>query len=56
NREDARERLAVFIQAGLHVPKPRVATKPSRGAKERRLGAKRERASIKQGRNVRSWE
>ncbi|MET0654669.1 MAG: alternative ribosome rescue aminoacyl-tRNA hydrolase ArfB, partial [Pseudoxanthomonas sp.] len=26
NREDARERLAAFIESGLHVPKPRVAT------------------------------
>src|SRR4051812_4724784 len=44
NREDARTRLAHFIEAGLHVPRPRVATKPSRGSKERRLGEKRGRA------------
>ena len=56
NREDARERLAHFVEAGLHVAKPRVATRPSRGAKERRLGAKRERASIKQGRSGKGWE
>ena len=56
NREDARARLAVFIESGLHVPKPRVATRPSRGAKERRLGAKRERASIKRGRTGRDWD
>jgi ribosome-associated protein len=56
NREDARERLAHFIEAGLHAPRPRVATRPSRASKERRLGAKRERASIKQGRSGRDWD
>ena len=60
NRQDARERLARFIEAGLHAPKPRIATKPSRGAKERRLGEKRGRATIKQGRTQgrggRDWE
>ena len=56
NREDARARLAAFVETGLHAPKPRIATKPSRGAKERRLGEKRERASIKRGRTGRDWE
>ena len=56
NRQDARERLAHFIETGLHAPKPRIATKPSRGAKERRLGEKRGRATIKQGRTGRNWD
>ena len=57
NRDDARERLAGFIAAGLSVPKPRVATKPSRAAKQRRLTAKRERGEIKRGRSRGSqWE
>ena len=56
NRQDARERLAHFIEGGLHGPKPRVATKPSRGAKERRLGEKRGRATIKQGRAGKGWD
>lgn len=57
NREDARERLAAFIAAGLSVPKPRVATKPSRAAKARRLDAKRERGEIKRGRAGKGhWE
>ena len=55
NREDARERLAALILAAAHVPKKRIATKPSRGAKERRLGAKRERSTIKSGRGSR-WD
>ncbi|MCR6664249.1 MAG: aminoacyl-tRNA hydrolase [Luteimonas sp.] len=56
NREDARTRLQAFLDAGLHVPKPRVATKPSRGAKERRLGEKRQRSTIKQTRSKRDWD
>ena len=56
NRQDARDRLAHFIESGLHAPKPRIATKPSRGAKERRLGEKRGRATIKQGRSGRNWD
>ena len=56
NREDARTRLAAFIESGLHAPTPRIATKPTRASKERRLGDKRGRASIKQGRTGRSWD
>ena len=52
NRQDARERLQAFIDSGLRAPKPRVATKPTRGSKERRLGAKRERGTIKRGRTT----
>ena len=50
NREDARERLLELIRAALVAPRKRVATKPSRASKERRLGAKKRRASVKQGR------
>ena len=56
NRQDARDRLSTFIDGGLRAPKPRIATKPTRGSKERRLGAKRERSTIKQGRNTREWD
>jgi ribosome-associated protein len=56
NREDARARLAAFIEAGLHAPRPRVATKPTRAAKRRRLDAKRERSTIKRGRTGRDWD
>ncbi len=56
NREDARERLATFVAAGLHVPKPRVATRPSRAAKARRMDDKRERSTIKKGRTGRGWD
>ena len=55
-REDARERLAAFIEAGLTAPKPRIATRPTRAAKKRRLDAKRERSTIKRGRTGRNWD
>jgi ribosome-associated protein len=50
NREDARARLAAFIAAGLEPPKPRIATRPSRAAKARRVDAKKRRAGVKAGR------
>ena len=56
NRQDARERLAAFIAQGFEVSKPRIATRPSRAAKERRLQAKRGRGDIKRGRAVRDWD
>lgn len=56
NREDARDRLATFIGHGLHAPKPRVPTRPTRGSKERRLAGKRERGTVKQGRSRTDWE
>jgi ribosome-associated protein len=56
NREDARERLVAFIEAGLHAPKPRIATRPSRAAKKRRLDEKRGRSTIKRERTRRDWD
>jgi ribosome-associated protein len=47
NREDARERLVALIQRAAHRPKPRVATKPTRASKERRLASKRATGTIK---------
>jgi ribosome-associated protein len=56
NREDARERLVAFVEAGLHAPKPRIATRPSRAAKKRRLDEKRGRSTIKRERTRRDWD
>ena len=56
NREDARERLAAMIHAALFVPKKRIATKPTKGSKERRLGAKRERSTVKKQRRSSGWD
>ena len=56
NRQDARERLAAFVESGRRAPKARVPTKPSRAAKARRLDAKRERSTIKRGRTGKGWD
>jgi ribosome-associated protein len=50
NRQDARERLADMI-AKAHVRDVRrIATKPGKAAKARRVDAKKARSSVKQGR------
>ena len=51
NREAARARLAALLREAIAPPPPpRVPTKPSRGARERRLADKRRRAQKKQDR------
>ena len=56
NRQDARERLAAFIETGRRAPTPRIATRPTRASKERRLEAKRRSGTIKRGRTHRDWD
>ena len=56
NREDARARLAALIEAALVVPKRRIATKPTRAAKERRISSKKKNATIKRTRSGRGWD
>lgn len=52
NRAAARARLAVLLAAAAAPPAPpRRPTKPTRGAKEKRLSAKRRRGEIKRGRS-----
>lgn len=50
NREDVRERLIDLIRDATVVPKTRRPTKPSYGAKQRRLEGKAKRAEVKRGR------
>lgn len=47
NREDALQRLAELIRAASVVAKTRRATKPSRGARQRRLDDKQKRGRLK---------
>lgn len=54
NRDDARERLVEIVRGALVAPKKRVATRPTRASKERRLAGKQQRSRIKQGRS-RDW-
>ncbi|MGO8872450.1 MAG: alternative ribosome rescue aminoacyl-tRNA hydrolase ArfB [Acidimicrobiales bacterium] len=50
NRQLAVERLRQRLATALHVEAPRRPTRPSRGAKERRLAAKRRLSERKQSR------
>ncbi len=47
NRADARERLVDLIRRAAVAPAPRRPTKPTAGARERRLQSKKHRATIK---------
>jgi ribosome-associated protein len=51
NRADARAKLAALIRAATIVPKPRKKTRPTAGAKRRRLESKRKRGETKRGRS-----
>lgn len=54
NREDVRARLIEIIRASLAPPKRRVATRPTRASKERRLTGKKKRGTLKRERS-RAW-
>jgi ribosome-associated protein len=51
NKADARERLAELLASALRREKRRRPTRPTRGARERRLQAKHRRGEIKRGRS-----
>lgn len=56
NRTIANQRLAEKLAGALRVPTARVATKPSRAAKARRLDAKRIRGDVKRQRGRRTTD
>ncbi len=51
NRQDALERLIGLLVAGAHVPKARLATRPTLASKRRRLEGKSIRSETKKMRN-----
>jgi len=53
NRDDARERLSDLIRTALVAPKHRVATRPTRASKTRRLDGKAKRGNVKKLRQSR---
>lgn len=55
NRTIALERLRARLEGALRVEKPRRPTRPSLGAKRRRLDAKKRRGDVKKGRSG-SWD
>lgn len=53
NKEEALKQLAQLVRKALYVPKKRIATKVSAGAKEARLKTKARKSTIKKMRNKR---
>ncbi len=51
NRDDAESKLALIVRTALDRPRPRRATKVSKGAKRRRVADKRHKAEIKKNRS-----
>jgi ribosome-associated protein len=51
NRADALERLVALLRAGVFVPKPRIATRPTLASKKRRLDKKTNRSAVKRMRS-----
>jgi ribosome-associated protein len=57
NKQDAVERLEKLVAEATHVDKKRIATRPGRGAKERRIKQKKKTGDKKLGRGaVRSYD
>ncbi len=52
NRQDCLEKLQAMVLEATIIPKARRATRPTRGARERRLHAKKHRSAIKSGRRA----
>ena len=56
NRADVIDRLVELLRDALVRPKPRRATKPTFGSKQRRLEGKKRRGDIKAGRGSRGFD
>jgi ribosome-associated protein len=57
NRADALEKLVSLLRRAAVKPKKRIATKPSRAAKVRRLDSKTKRSTVKKLRSAKtSWD
>jgi ribosome-associated protein len=50
NREDAIKKVNELIASSLKKKKPRIATRPSKQSKEKRLESKKRSAQVKEGR------
>jgi len=56
NREVAYERLAELIRSVEFAPRERIATRPTRAARQRRLAGKSQRSALKASRRAPSGE
>jgi ribosome-associated protein len=50
NKEEALQKINELITGALHKKKLRIATKPGKGAREKRLEGKKRAAQVKEGR------
>jgi ribosome-associated protein len=50
NKEEVIRKMQALIEAGLKKKKPRIATKPSKASRDRRIGQKKRQSEIKAGR------
>ncbi|MBW1749623.1 MAG: aminoacyl-tRNA hydrolase, partial [Deltaproteobacteria bacterium] len=55
NRDDAVSRFTSLLRDALHVAKTRRKTKPSQGAKKRRLQVKKHRSRLKKQRGRKNY-
>jgi ribosome-associated protein len=53
NKQIALDRLCLWLRDACRRERARIATRPSRGAKQRRLDAKKARGKLKASRNAR---
>nr|WP_321442698.1 alternative ribosome rescue aminoacyl-tRNA hydrolase ArfB [uncultured Cohaesibacter sp.] len=56
NREEAIERLVALIDKASYRPKRRIATKPTRASKRRRVDSKTKRGALKKMRSSKSYD
>lgn len=56
NKEEVVKTLNKLVEKALFVKKPRIATKPSKISKERRLKVKKHRSEVKQGRRSQHFD
>ena len=56
NREEAIERLVALILKATYRPKKRIATKPTRASKQRRMDNKSKRGALKKMRSAKNYD
>lgn len=56
NIEDAKAKAEAILAQSLIAPKPRHATKPTRGSQARRMEAKKRTGAVKRARGSKSWD
>ncbi len=55
NRDEAVEKILALVGKALTLRKPRIATKPTKGAREQRLESKKRKSDVKKLRGKIDW-